>query len=102
MMEIIRIAPITSLAPQERRTLDELLASLEDKRAADDMSIYVLNDGGLRRRVIAPTDPTATLGAHVRDFGHFNASILYLSSSGETPEDISVADRLVIESRPDP
>jgi hypothetical protein len=101
-MEIIRIAPITSLAPQEQRTLVELLGRLPDPRAADDMSIYFLTDGGLRRRVIAPTNPAATVGANVRSFGQFNASVLYLSSSGEVPEGISVADQLVLERDPDP
>src|SRR5471030_2654389 len=100
-MEIVCIAPVTSLAPQEQRTLDELLGRLPDRRAADGMSIYVVADGTLLRRVIAPANPAATVGAKVRDFGHFNASIRYLSSSGDVPEDISVADRLVLESGPD-
>jgi hypothetical protein len=75
--------------------------TLPDRRAADGMSINVVADGALLRRVIAPANPAATVGATVRDFGHFYASILYLSSSGDVPEDISVADRLVLESGPE-
>lgn len=95
-MQVSSIEPIASLSLQERRELDELLGRLPESRALEDMSLYVISEQPVLRRVVAPTDPAVTVGTIVESFGHFYYSTLHLSSSPQPAVPLSVADRLVV------